>query len=620
MQFYILRFLASYVVPVVVFIIGRAAFLAVYHTLYGGVAAGELAEVFSRGLAMDLCVAGYLTVFPALLLVASVWTQRRWPQIAAAVYFGIVSAVLALILTADTVLYGFWGFKLDMTPVFYFLSSPSAVIGGLSAFQAVGGSLLWAAVAVAIYQLYRFAVLRIYLPHAAVRRAQVVTTVVTLFLTALLFIPIRGGITVSTMNPSRAYFSANPRLNHAALNPAFKLLYSATHPDDGGENLNYFPADRARELAGRLYAPHTAPGGALRDSLSTPRPDIYLIILESFSSGLLPVQGGEPVAMRLDSIARDGLLFTRHYANSFRTDRALPSILNAYPGIPAVSVMKDVNRLESLPSLGGALRSAGYETAYYYGGDINFTNMKALLVSGGFDTIVCDADFPLTQRTGKWGAHDDVVFGRLSDDLARRGLPSANAAPTFTVVQTSSSHEPFEVPFSKFADPAANAFAFTDSIVGGFVGQLRRSPRWERSLVVIVPDHYGAYPPRSDDPAVRHHVPLVMTGGALRMTGRVDTICSQADIAATLLSALGLDHSEYTFSHDIFSPSSPKMAYFAEPDLAGIILPDGSQAVINTVSGTADTTSPAAEEQLKACLQALNTDFHLRKQRHTIEQ
>lgn len=615
MQFYILRFFASYVASVVIFIIGRAAFLAVYHSLYGGVAAGELAEVFSRGLAMDLCVAGYLTVIPGLLLVASVWTRRNWPRKATAVYFGIVSALLGLIFVADTVLYGFWGFKLDMTPVFYFLSSPSAVVGGMSALQAIGGILLCIVTSVIIYQIYRFGVLRIYLPHAVMRRGQVVTTIVTLFLTALLFIPIRGGVTVSTMNPSRAYFSANPRLNHAALNPAFNLLYSATHPDDGGENLNFFPAGKAEMLASQLFAPSTPPGGILCDSLSTPRPDVYLIILESFSSGLLPVQGGEPVAMRLDSIARGGLLFTRHYASSFRTDRALPAILNAYPGIPAVSVMKDVGRLESLPSLGATLRSAGYSTAYYYGGDINFTNMKALLVSGGFDRIVCDSDFPLAQRTGKWGAHDDVLFSRVAADLSEA---PATAQPSFTVVQTSSSHEPFEVPFTKLSDPAANAFAFTDSIVGGFVDDLRRSPRWDRSLVVLVPDHYGAYPPRSDNPQERHHVPLVMTGGALRMTGRVDTVCSQTDIAATLLSALGLDHSAFAFSNDIFSPSAPKSAYFAEPDLAGIILSDGSSAVINTVSGAPSlSSSPSAVEPLKAWLQALNTDFHSRKHRHT---
>ena len=40
-------------------------------------------------------------------------------------------------------------------------------------------------------------------------------------LTAALFIPIRGGFSVSTMNLSKVYFSQDQRMNHAAINPAF---------------------------------------------------------------------------------------------------------------------------------------------------------------------------------------------------------------------------------------------------------------------------------------------------------------------------------------------------------------------------------------------------------------
>lgn len=47
-----------------------------------------------------------------------------------------------------------------------------------------------------------------------------------LLLTGLLFIPIRGGFTVSTMNTGKVYFSTNQRLNHAAINPAFSLMES----------------------------------------------------------------------------------------------------------------------------------------------------------------------------------------------------------------------------------------------------------------------------------------------------------------------------------------------------------------------------------------------------------
>ena len=55
--------------------------------------------------------------------------------------------------------------------------------------------------------------LRMKLPY---RRLKV--SGILLLMTGLLFIPIRGGFTVSTMNVGKVYFSAEQRLNHAAIN------------------------------------------------------------------------------------------------------------------------------------------------------------------------------------------------------------------------------------------------------------------------------------------------------------------------------------------------------------------------------------------------------------------
>ncbi len=184
-------------------------------------------------------------------------------------------------------------------------------------------------------------------------------------------------------------------------------------------------------------------------------------------------------------------------------------------------------------------------------------------------------------------------------------------APQLRVVQTSSSHEPFEVPYNKLANPAANAFAFTDSVVGDFMRRLEASPRWDNTLVVLVPDHYGAYPMPLDEMTARHHVPMVLTGGALALRGTVDVPASQADIAATLLGALGIEHGEFRFSRDIFDADAPHSAFFLEPELAGFVDADGSNAVLNVVSGDLSGVDPESDAatKLKATLQLLNNYF-----------
>ena len=580
----------------------RMMFMHIYDKIYSNIDLGSLWGVLSHGFAMDCSMAGYLTVVPALGIIASVFTRRPWLERAEVVWYVVVSLILGAVFTLDLLLYGYWGFRLDMTPIFYFISSPGAVLGGLSAKQAFIGVLLWLFQSGVIFLIFSAVLSSIKLPELRERSQRRRTAIVLGVLTLLLFIPIRGGVTVSTMNLSRAYFSQNQRLNHAAINPFFSLLYSATHQSGNHDNLNFYDDIKPFEP----LVTRTDSASVRTDTLFTAqRPDIYIIILESFSSHLLSSQGGEAIATRLDTIASEGLLFTNFYANAFRTDRALPSILNGYPGIPPVSVMKYVDKLEKLPSLPKTLKQNGYELSYYYGGDVNFTNMLAFLVSGGFDRIVCDKDFPLSERLGKWGAHDDVLFARVTRDI------DAGTAPQLRVVQTSSSHEPFEVPYNKLANPAANAFAFTDSVVGDFVRRLEASPRWHNTLVVLVPDHYGAYPMPLDDMTARHHVPLVLTGGALAHRGTIAIPASQADIAATLLGALGIDHGEFRFSRDVFDADAPHSAFFLEPELAGFVDTDGSVAVLNVVSGDMlqGNSDAQAVAKLKATLQLLNNYF-----------
>ena len=67
----------------------------------------------------------------------------------------------------------------------------------------------------------------------------------------LLFIPIRGGFTVSTMNVSRAYFSHDRFLNHAAVNPSFSLLYSATHSNGYASQYRKLPSGGTGKGSGR---------------------------------------------------------------------------------------------------------------------------------------------------------------------------------------------------------------------------------------------------------------------------------------------------------------------------------------------------------------------------------
>ena len=588
---YILKFLAIYLTFVLAGAIQKPVFL-IFHG-GEGLSAADWFEVIYHGLSMDCTVAGYLTAVPGLLMVAGIWLPHRaWLQQIMRGYNAVAAVLMSLAAVANIGLYGHWGFPLDVTPVFYFTSSPSA-----AAASATMGEIIGAIVGFLIYTDLIFMSLYLIDKHITVDVwcQRPVATLVGLLLVGLLFIPIRGGFTVSTMNPGRAYYSQNNRPNHAAVNPFFSFLYSATHQADFGSQFRYLDP----EVADETFKAMTANPTILTDTLFEGRPDIYLIIAESFSSHLLPSQGGEAIAVRLDSLARNGVLFDNFYASSFRTDRALPAILGAIPGQPNTSLMKYISKTEGLPSLPRSLKDAGYALSYYYGGDINFTNMKSYLVNCGFEDIVCDRDFPVKERTGKWGAHDHLLFDKVLADTKS----SKDPAPQLRVIQTSSSHEPFEVPYtSHHRAPAANAFAYTDSCIGAFADSVSRLPR--KSLIVIVPDHYGCYPVNLEGEPARHHVPLIFAGNALQHKGiRIHRHGSQTDLAATILGQLGIDATAFKFSRDMLADIPAPFAFYSSPN--AIALSDSTAtATVDISTGSVDGDSTAAVKA-KAYIQTL---------------
>lgn len=583
--------------------------MAYYHDLYTGATLGDYLSVMYHGLPLDLSVAGYLTAVPGFLIIASAWTDSKALRVIRRIYFGLIALVMSCVFVVDLCLYDFWGFRLDMTPVFYFLTSPRDTIASVSGWYVALGLIAIAVYAAILYAIFNFALIRERKPMKIPYHRQYVSLVL-LVLTAALFIPIRGGFSVSTMNLSKVYFSQDQRMNHAAVNPAFSFMYSATHQSHFDEQYRFMEPEVADSLFDEMVE-KPAPTDSIPQILKTRRPNIIFIVLESFSTHLMETFGGEKnVTPYLDKYAKEGILFTHFYANSFRTDRGLVSIFSGYPGQPSTSIMKYPEKTENLPSIPRALKNAGYTPEYYYGGDADFTNMRSYLISSGIEKIISETDFPLSERQAKWGAPDHVLFQRFLQDLKEE-----QKEPFLKIVQTSSSHEPFEVPFHRLEHKVLNSFAYADSCVGDFVERYREMPLWKNTLIVMVPDHLGAYPKPVENPLDKHTVPLILIGGAVKEPLVVDTYASQIDIAATLLAQLGLPHDEFIFSKNIFNPNAPHFGYFTEPTLFGMVTPE-NQLVFNLDSNTVQidegTEKGANLEKGKAFLQKLYDDLEKR--------
>ena len=555
----------------------------------------ELPAVIWHGLPLDLSMAGYLSVIPGFLSIAVVWLKRDLVKPIMNIYFIIASLFITCSFLLNASLYPYWKYPLDSTPLFYFFTSPADAIASVSIWQVILSIVILIVLTIGVwftlrmrgekrqqYSRYSYG----YGGFGSGKRNRFDdfdrhrgrTSIILLLLTGLLFLPIRGGITVSTMNTGQAYYSQNAYLNHSAVNPLFSLLESITHQEDFASQYRFMKDKEADKIFATMTSTSDENTYPLLNEATFKKgtPDILIVIMESFANDIMPSMGSyKDVAVCLDSIAQQSILFTRFYANSFRTDRGMVSILSGYPAQPTTSIMRYPRKTSQLPSIARNLaKYKNYKTTYYYGGDADFCNMRSYLVSQGYQHIISDANFPIEDKLSKWGVPDHILAARMMKDIKAQ---QNEKRPMLRILQTSSSHEPFEVPYHRLKDKRLNAFAYTDSVMGAIVREYRKLPRWKNTLIVFVPDHVGGYKENlNDHDRSRYQIPLILAGGAISRPMKVGIIGSQHDIAATLLGQLGVEHREFTFSKNMMSDATPKFAFFAVNDAFGIVSEENS--------------------------------------------
>lgn len=526
-----------------IFILQKPLFMLYNGSIEKGFGFADYMQVMVHGASLDAATAGYLTAFPFLLVLISIWFRKFPLKKILYGYYILAAALISIIFVLDMALYTFWGFKLDAS-VFLYIDSPKEALASVS----VGFILLRVLAILLLIALNSWVLLKITPSVLTATRKRIAGTAGMLLLGGVLFIIIRGGVTESTSNIGQVYFSNEPFLNHSAVNPDFSLLSSMGKSQDFASEFNFFDEEKRAALFDGLYP--TTDGDSIIQVLNTKRPNILIILMEGFGGAFVEPLGGLPdVTPHFNRLSKEGIFFTNCYANSFRTDRGTVCTFSGYLGLPTASVMKIPAKSRTLPAIAEGLSKAGYKTDFLYGGDINFTNMKSYLLSTGYQRLTANTDFSLAEQTSNaWGVNDDITFEYLYNQLRNR----KEEGPWHTAFLTLSSHEPFEVPYHRLEDKIPNAFAYTDECLGKFIDRLKQTPAWKDLLVICLPDH-GFYYPREGSNAMPrfYHIPLLWLGGAVKQPMQVDKIMNQTDLAATLLGQLGLEHTAFTFSRNV---------------------------------------------------------------------
>ena len=126
-----LFFIETYLLTVLIFIIAKLVFMLCNQDGHQ-FTIGDVLDVVTHGLSLDLSTALYFVILPFLLVFVSIyWYKKKIFINILRVYYILISIAFTLAFVADTSLYEFWQFKLDASCLQY-LETPTEAMASVS--------------------------------------------------------------------------------------------------------------------------------------------------------------------------------------------------------------------------------------------------------------------------------------------------------------------------------------------------------------------------------------------------------------------------------------------------------------------------------------------------------
>lgn len=586
----------------------RLFFILTHHKESFQFGADLLTSTFFHGLKLDLSATGYVLILPLLVSLPAIWIKGHWFRYFIRWYTILLLFISSAIIVGDSVLYTYWGFRMDYTP-FLYLKTPQEAAASVTTLKIITVCLSVAAITLFFSILY-FRRIDILFEFPVDTRHKILATLLFMLFFGSLIIPIRGGFGVAPINAGTVYFNENMFVNHTAINVVWNVGASYFNRKPLKNPYEFGDLSSSRAVVDSL----TVKKGNPRKVLNNTSPNIIFILLESFGNTLVGPLGGDPLTTpRLNKLIHEGIVFSNFYASGNRTDKALPAILNGYPAQPATSIIKEPKKTQSLPSLVRIMDSLDYNTSFWYGGDINFANFNSFVIASGFHEIITMENFDPSNYNSKWGVHDHVLFNALKDSM------KIIEEPFFKVVLTLSSHEPFEVPMQPVFEGRddltkfKNSVFYADRSIGDFIDWAKKCDWWDNTLVILVADHCRRNSLNElvySDKIFK--IPMVWVGGALNTSGlTIEKLGTQVDIPETLLDQLGIRNS-FPFGKDLLSKESNSFAFYTFNEGFAFITGEASVVYDHKLGRPIVETGARSEEAWRsgrAYLQVLYDDY-----------
>ncbi|MFQ2149920.1 LTA synthase family protein [Aeromonas jandaei] len=374
-----------------------------------------------------------------------------------------------------------------------------------------------------------------------------------LLILAIGFLGARSSLGHRALNPAMVAFADDPLVNALTVNSAYSLFFAIKQMGAEEDASQFYGkmADKqiieiVRQESGRAaheFSSDTLPSQTFNEASYDGKPKNLVILLqESLGAQFVGSLGGLPLTPNIDALSQQGWAFEQLYATGTRSVRGIEAVLTGFTPTPAQAVVKLGKSQTNFFTIADLLKQRGYDTSFIYGGESHFDNMRSFFLGNGFTTIVEQKDFTNPVFKGSWGASDEDLMAKADEtfrELHKQGKPF------FSLVFSSSNHDPFEFPDNRIAlyeqpkQTRNNAAKYADYAIGEFFKKARNSEYWKDTLFLVIADHDSRVSGASLVPIPRFHIPGVIVGEGIAPK-KDPRIVSQIDMAPTLLSLMGI--------------------------------------------------------------------------------
>jgi len=295
-----------------------------------------LIKAYLYGLRLDISTSTYFTVLPFLITIIDAYFPLKYFRTIVKTYTIFLLVLSCILIIVDIELYKYWGFRLDKTPLDY-IDTPKEMFASVNFFTIIKlifiGIVLW----IISYWVFNKYILKTTYFN---KKAKLISLPLLLIIFCSLLIPIRGGTGVAPINTGSAYYCSYQFANHSAINIIWNVVFSLLQTETNENPFISFKKEEAQKLFNELQSQNKNETISL---ISNSKPNIIVIILESFTSKAIPALGGIDsisITPRFNGLIKEGIFFNKFYCTGTRSDKGLLSLLTGFPALPNVLVMR----------------------------------------------------------------------------------------------------------------------------------------------------------------------------------------------------------------------------------------------------------------------------------------